>query len=90
MWADGRKRPRAVDDLTLYVEFTEPAPRYMWDILIFRADIGIPMTPKHIFETVDDPSTFTFYDPAKGLAGRNRTIPLGIYEYRAEDLGPPR
>ena len=60
------KEARAVDDQTLYVEFKEPAPRYMWDILIFRADIGIPMTPKHIFETVDDPSTFTFYDPAKG------------------------
>ena len=56
----------AVDDLTLHVDFKMPAPRYMWDILTFRADVGIPITAKHVFETADDPASFSNYDPAKG------------------------
>ena len=60
------KEATAIDDLTVYIEFKEPAPRYVWDILIFRADIGIPWIPKHIYENIDDVSTFTHYDPARG------------------------
>ena len=56
----------AIDDQTVKVTFTQPAPRYVWDILTFRADVGVPMSPKHIFEGVDDPSTFNNYDPDKG------------------------
>jgi peptide/nickel transport system substrate-binding protein len=63
LWTE---KAEAVDDLTVHVTFKTPAPRYMWDILTFRADVGVPMTPKHIFEAQDDPSSFTNYDPAKG------------------------
>jgi peptide/nickel transport system substrate-binding protein len=58
----------AVDDLTVHVKFTGPSPRYVWDLLIFRADIGVPWIPKHIFENVpeDELATFSHYDPAKG------------------------
>ena len=31
-------------------------------LLIFRADIGVPWIPKHIFEGQEDVSTFTHYD----------------------------
>ena len=77
-WTD---EARAVDDLTVHVTFTEPAPRYVWDLLIFRADIGIPMTPKHIYEGVEDPSTFTHYDPSKGwpvVTGPYRLVSTNI------------
>ena len=63
LWTD---KAVAVDDLTLHVDFITPAPRYMWDILTFRADVGVPITAKHIFEAQDDPASFTNYDPAKG------------------------
>ncbi len=64
--AQWTKEASAIDDLTVYIEFLGPSPRYVWDLLIFRADIGVPWIPKHIFEDQEDVSTFTHYDPAKG------------------------
>ena len=63
LWTD---KAEAVDDLTVHVDFKTPAPRYMWDILTFRADVGVPITPAHVFSAQDDPASFTNYDPDKG------------------------
>ena len=60
------KEASEVDELTVHVEFSKTCPRFQWDVLTFRADTGVPMTPHHIFSVQDDPSTFAHYDLAKG------------------------
>ena len=57
---------KVVDDLTVHISFTKTCPRYQWDLLTFRADTGIPMTPHHIFSEQDNPAEFSHYDPSKG------------------------
>ena len=55
----------AVDDFTVKFTFLQPEPRFHWDFLTMRADIGFPYVPEHVWKDVD-PETFTNYDPAKG------------------------
>jgi peptide/nickel transport system substrate-binding protein len=59
------KDVEVVDDLTVKLLFNAPSPRFVWDYLTFRADLGIPMVPAHVWEG-QDPTTFTNYDPEKG------------------------
>jgi len=71
---------QAVDDRTLQINLTQPAPRFHWDYLTFRADVGIPIVPQHIWEG-QDPSSFTNFDPSKGWP-----IGTGPYKLVSEDV----
>ena len=55
-----------IDDTHVKLSFNFPAPRFVWDFLTFRADIGVPMVPEHIWQD-KDPGTFSNYDPENGL-----------------------
>ena len=70
----------AVDDRTVQINLTQPAPRFHWDYLTFRADIGIPIVPQHIWEG-QDPSTFKNFDPSKGWP-----VGTGPYKLVSEDV----
>jgi peptide/nickel transport system substrate-binding protein len=57
-----------IDDLNLRITLTGPNPRFVFDVLTFHADLGVPLaTPEHIFGEVEDVSTFKNYDPERGL-----------------------
>jgi peptide/nickel transport system substrate-binding protein len=71
---------QAVDDRTVQVNLTQPAPRFHWDYLTFRADVGIPIVPQHIWEG-KDPSSFTNFDLSKGWP-----IGTGPYKLVSEDV----
>jgi peptide/nickel transport system substrate-binding protein len=55
--ADGRE---------LTVTFLKPAPRFAFDFLTFKNDLGIFLIPEHIFKDIKKPVEFPFYDPNKG------------------------
>jgi len=55
----------AVDDYTAKFTFLQPEPRFHWDFLTMRADIGFPFVPEHVWKD-QDPETFNNYDPDKG------------------------
>jgi len=44
----------AVDDQTVVVTFKQPAPRFMFEVLMLKFDTGIPIVPAHVLEGVDD------------------------------------
>jgi peptide/nickel transport system substrate-binding protein len=56
---------KAVDENTVFVKLKVPAPRFFY-FLTYKFDIGVYMVPKHIFENVEDWSTFTHFDLDKG------------------------
>ncbi len=70
----------AVDDQTVQINLTGPTPRFHWDFLTFRADVGVPIVAQHIWEG-QDPSSFKNYDPAKGWP-----IGTGPYKLVSEDV----
>lgn len=70
----------ATDDHTLQIALTQAAPRFHWDYLTFRADIGIPTVPQHIWEG-QDPASFKNYDPSKGWP-----VGTGPYKLVSEDV----
>jgi peptide/nickel transport system substrate-binding protein len=70
----------APDPQTVQINLTAPTPRFHWDYLTFRADIGIPIVPQHIWEG-QDPHTFTNYDPSK-----NWPIGTGPYKLISTDV----
>ncbi len=53
------------DDYTVKITFTKPNPRFFFDFLTFKFDTGQYIIPKHIYEKVEDVTTFTFWDPEK-------------------------
>jgi peptide/nickel transport system substrate-binding protein len=71
---------QAVDDKTVQINLTGPTPRFHWDYLTFRADIGIPIVPQHIWDG-QDPTSFKNYDPAKGWP-----VGTGPYKLVSEDV----
>ncbi|HEY3061526.1 MAG TPA: ABC transporter substrate-binding protein [Chloroflexota bacterium] len=71
---------QAVDDRTVQINLTQPAPRFHWDYLTFRADVGIPIVPQHIWEG-QDPSSFRNFDMSKGWP-----IGTGPYKLVSEDV----
>ncbi len=75
------KDAQAVDDQTVKITFVQPAPRFVYDFLTFKFDLGIIFIPEHVFKDVKDPSTFLFYDPAKGW-------PLATGPYKIVDWTP--
>ncbi|WP_020579545.1 ABC transporter substrate-binding protein [Actinopolymorpha alba] len=59
------KKAEAVDDNAVKVTFTKPAPRFVFDYLYFKNDLGVFLVPEHIFADQKKPLEFLFYDPAK-------------------------
>lgn len=55
----------APDDQTVQINLTQTTPRFHWDYLTFRADIGVPIVPQHIWDG-QDPSSFKNFDMSKG------------------------
>jgi peptide/nickel transport system substrate-binding protein len=70
----------AQDDRTVVINLTGPTPRFHWDYLTFRADIGIPIVPQHIWDG-QDPTSFSNYDPSKGWP-----VGTGPYKLVSEDV----
>ncbi len=48
----------AVDDLTVNVTFSQPAPRFKFEVLTLKFDTGIPIVPAHVLEGVEDVNEF--------------------------------
>lgn len=48
----------AVDDLTVVVNFSQPAPRFKFQVLTLKFDTGMAMVPAHILGSVDDVNAF--------------------------------
>jgi len=46
------------DDLTVVVNFNQPAPRFKFEVLTLKFDTGIPIVPKHVLEPLDDFTAF--------------------------------
>jgi peptide/nickel transport system substrate-binding protein len=61
-WVDSAEAP---DDTTVEISFTKPAPRFVFDYLYFKNDLGIFLVPEHIFSKQKNQYGFLFYDPAK-------------------------
>jgi peptide/nickel transport system substrate-binding protein len=70
-----------IDDLNARIVLTGVNPRFVFDKLTFHADLGVPMAPAHVFEGVEDPSTFKNYDPEQGWP-----ICTGPYELVATNV----
>ncbi len=60
------KEVHVVDDQTCHIVFNEPRPRFWFTHLAAKFGTGIWWVPEHIYSTVEDVTTFIFYDPAKG------------------------
>lgn len=56
----------AVDDLTVRFTFTGPNPRFLQDYFAVRISTAIVIVPEHIWSTLEDPATFTNFDPELG------------------------
>lgn len=54
------------DGYTVHVIFNRPNPRFVFDYFTYKFDTGLKFVPAHIFKDVEDPSSFTFYDPERG------------------------
>ena len=71
-WLDKTEK---IDDLTMKFDLKKPNVRFaMENFASLISGDSIRIVPKHIWETVADPTTYNFYDPAKGL-------PLGTGPY---------
>ncbi len=56
---------KALDANTVHIKFKVPAPWFLY-FTTYKFDIGVYPVPKHIFEQVEDWSTFTHFDLEKG------------------------
>ena len=54
-----------IDDLNVSIALTGVNPRFIFDNLTFRADLGVPIAPEHVFSE-QDAVTFGNYDPEQG------------------------
>jgi peptide/nickel transport system substrate-binding protein len=48
----------AVDEHTVVVHFKQPAPRFMFEVLMLKFDTGIPIVPAHVLGELDDWNDF--------------------------------
>lgn len=55
----------AVDPHTVQITLTSPNPRFFFSYFMFHEDVGVQIQPEHIWKG-QDPTTFTFFDMAKG------------------------
>lgn len=56
----------AVDEQTVRFTFTGANPRFLQDFFAVRISTAIVIVPEHIWSTVEDPATFTYFDQEKG------------------------
>jgi len=56
----------ATDDTTVLVNFKVPSPKFMFQTITYKYDIGLYMVPQHIFQDQSDWASFTNFDIAKG------------------------
>ncbi|HET7767987.1 MAG TPA: ABC transporter substrate-binding protein [Chloroflexota bacterium] len=68
-------RCAALDDFTVEFTFYKPNPRFLFDYLTFKFDTGIKIVSAHVFRDAGDPTSFAFFDLAKGW-------PFGTGAYR--------
>jgi peptide/nickel transport system substrate-binding protein len=61
------KKAKASDDKTVEISFTKPAPRFVFDYLYMKNDLGIFLVPEHIFADIKKQFSYLFYDPSKHL-----------------------
>ena len=59
------KSMQVIDDQTIKFMLNYRHPRFVFDMLTFRDDIGLPISPEHVWKG-QDPKSFKNYDPAKG------------------------
>lgn len=64
-----------VDDLTVKFTLNGPRPRFFFDMLTMKFDVGIKWVPEHVFKDVEDYTTFRFYDTEQGWP-----LTTGAYE----------
>lgn len=55
-----------IDDLSVQFNLLAPNPRFQLDTFSVRIWGSVLIMPEHVFSTVDDMDTFTFYDPEQG------------------------
>ena len=75
------KEAQAVDDLTVKFVLNKPNPRWWATTLSSNHGIAEQIFPEHIWNG-QDPTTFTFYDPAKGI------WPIGTGPYKLSQATP--
>ena len=81
----------AVDPLTVRVTFRGSNPRFLLDYFSVHIYDMVVILPEHIWSAVEDPTTFTNYDPAAGLpvyTGPYRVVsssPLEVIYDRRDD-----
>lgn len=74
------KSVKKVDDKTVEFDLKSPDPRFQLDYFSVRIWGSIDILPKHIWQG-QDPTTFTFYDTAKGW-------PIGTGPYKLVSAAP--
>jgi peptide/nickel transport system substrate-binding protein len=74
------KSIKKIDDKTVEFDLNQANPRFQLDYFSVRIWGSINIMPKHIWEG-QDPTTFTFYDPAKGW-------PIGTGPYKLTQASP--
>lgn len=67
-------KAEVVDPLTVRLTLNKPGPRFVMDFLVQGTSSRFMILPKHVWEG-QDPKTFAFFDPARGL-------PLGTGPYK--------
>jgi ABC-type transport system substrate-binding protein len=50
---------KTVDDHTVVLHFSQPAPRFAFEVLTLKFDTGIFILPAHVLEPMDDPTVYT-------------------------------
>lgn len=52
------KEYKAVDDQTVVITFKQPSPRFLYEVLTFKFDTGIPIVPAHVLSKQADVNAF--------------------------------
>jgi peptide/nickel transport system substrate-binding protein len=60
------KRATASDDLTAVIELNWPDPRHLYAFPTSHYAHGLFWVPEHVWKSVEDKASFTFFDLAKG------------------------
>jgi len=74
------KSVKKVDDLTVEFDLNLPNPRFQLDYFSVRIWGSVNIMPEHVWKG-QDPTTFTFYDTAKGW-------PIGTGPYKLTSASP--
>lgn len=92
------QRVEAVGDHTVRLVLNEPNWRLHFQLFTYRGSLGMDLIPAHIFQDVEDPEKFEFYDPDKDwpvVTGAYKTAAFEVthkyydlrYEWWAAEAG---